>query len=180
MIELHSSIVILLGASIWFIHEILLFTADLKSLASENLVRAEMYCMVLVWKSGNTNYRTPVPLYNMFSVPNLWKYMFIRWNSALSKFITRYLYFLCSLISISGNMGYELNRFQGDVDEELVCPICSGVLEEPLQVDILHNNNVYCWKQLFWYMFFELIKSSPSTCADFIVIFHGNQILTSF
>lgn len=41
-------------------------------------------------------------------------------------------------------MGYELNRFQGDVDEELVCPICSGVLEEPLQVDILHNKNVYC------------------------------------
>ena len=33
-----------------------------------------------------------------------------------------------------GEMGYELNRFEGDVDEELVCPICSGVLEEPLQV----------------------------------------------
>ena len=33
-------------------------------------------------------------------------------------------------------MGYELNRFEGDVDEELVCPICSGVLEEPLQVII--------------------------------------------
>ena len=32
------------------------------------------------------------------------------------------------------NMGYELTRFQGDVDEELICPICSGVLEEPLQV----------------------------------------------
>lgn len=31
-------------------------------------------------------------------------------------------------------MGFELNRFQGDVDEELVCPICSGVLEDPLQV----------------------------------------------
>lgn len=31
-------------------------------------------------------------------------------------------------------MGFELNRFQGDVDEELICPICSGVLEEPLQV----------------------------------------------
>ncbi|KAK3083181.1 hypothetical protein FSP39_015890 [Pinctada imbricata] len=30
-------------------------------------------------------------------------------------------------------MGYETNRFQGDVDEELICPICSGVLEEPLQ-----------------------------------------------
>lgn len=31
-------------------------------------------------------------------------------------------------------MGYEVNRFQGDVDEELICPICSGVLEDPLQV----------------------------------------------
>uniref|UniRef100_A0A182SSB6 Uncharacterized protein n=1 Tax=Anopheles maculatus TaxID=74869 RepID=A0A182SSB6_9DIPT len=31
-------------------------------------------------------------------------------------------------------MGYDLARFQGDVDEELICPICSGVLEEPLQV----------------------------------------------
>lgn len=31
-------------------------------------------------------------------------------------------------------MGYELTRFQGEVDEELVCPICAGVLEEPLQV----------------------------------------------
>ncbi|XP_044760518.1 E3 ubiquitin-protein ligase NRDP1 isoform X1 [Coccinella septempunctata] len=30
-------------------------------------------------------------------------------------------------------MGFELNRFQGDVDEELICPICSGVLEDPLQ-----------------------------------------------
>jgi hypothetical protein len=31
-------------------------------------------------------------------------------------------------------MGYEVNRFQGEVDEELICPICSSVLEEPLQV----------------------------------------------
>lgn len=31
-------------------------------------------------------------------------------------------------------MGYDLARFQGDVDEELICPICSGVLEDPLQV----------------------------------------------
>lgn len=30
-------------------------------------------------------------------------------------------------------MGYDLNRFQGDVDEELICPICSGVLEDPVQ-----------------------------------------------
>lgn len=31
-------------------------------------------------------------------------------------------------------MGFDVNRFQGDVDEELVCPICSGVLEDPVQV----------------------------------------------
>jgi len=30
-------------------------------------------------------------------------------------------------------MGIEINRFQGEVDEELLCPICSGVLENPLQ-----------------------------------------------
>ncbi len=34
-------------------------------------------------------------------------------------------------------MGYDINRFQGEVDEELICPICSGVLEEPLQVRAL-------------------------------------------
>ena len=30
-------------------------------------------------------------------------------------------------------MGFDVNRFTGDVDEELICPICSAVLEEPLQ-----------------------------------------------
>ncbi|UYV74383.1 RNF41 [Cordylochernes scorpioides] len=30
-------------------------------------------------------------------------------------------------------MGYDITRFHGEVDEELICPICSGVLEEPLQ-----------------------------------------------
>lgn len=33
-------------------------------------------------------------------------------------------------------MGFDLVRFQGDVDEELVCPICSGVLEDPVQVSL--------------------------------------------
>lgn len=36
-------------------------------------------------------------------------------------------------------MGYDLHRFQGEVDEELTCPICSGVLEEPLQVSSAGN-----------------------------------------
>jgi len=31
-------------------------------------------------------------------------------------------------------MGYDLNRFEGNVDDELICPICSFVLEEPVQV----------------------------------------------
>lgn len=30
-------------------------------------------------------------------------------------------------------MGFEIGRFEGEVDEELICPICSGVLEDPLQ-----------------------------------------------
>ncbi|CAG5130714.1 unnamed protein product [Candidula unifasciata] len=30
-------------------------------------------------------------------------------------------------------MGFELDRFEEDVDEELICPICSSVLEDPLQ-----------------------------------------------
>ncbi|GLV45679.1 early girl [Carabus blaptoides fortunei] len=36
-------------------------------------------------------------------------------------------------------MGFELNRFQGEVDEELVCTICSGVLEEPLQAPVCEH-----------------------------------------
>ncbi|XP_074601118.1 E3 ubiquitin-protein ligase NRDP1 elgi [Brevipalpus obovatus] len=30
-------------------------------------------------------------------------------------------------------MGYDVNRFHGEVDDELICSICSGVLENPLQ-----------------------------------------------
>lgn len=30
-------------------------------------------------------------------------------------------------------MGYDLNRFEGEVDEELLCPICSFILEDPVQ-----------------------------------------------
>ncbi|XP_074597632.1 E3 ubiquitin-protein ligase NRDP1-like [Brevipalpus obovatus] len=30
-------------------------------------------------------------------------------------------------------MGYDLDRFIGSIDEELKCPICCGVLEDPLQ-----------------------------------------------
>jgi len=30
-------------------------------------------------------------------------------------------------------MGYDLTRFEGAVDEELLCPICGSILEEPVQ-----------------------------------------------
>lgn len=36
-------------------------------------------------------------------------------------------------------MGYELTRFQGNVDEELICPICKCVLEEPLQAALCEH-----------------------------------------
>ena len=42
----------------------------------------------------------------------------------------------CAGVYCSGAavMGYEITRFEGEVDEELLCPICSGVLEDPVQV----------------------------------------------
>uniref|UniRef100_A0A7N9CDC1 E3 ubiquitin-protein ligase NRDP1 n=1 Tax=Macaca fascicularis TaxID=9541 RepID=A0A7N9CDC1_MACFA len=39
-------------------------------------------------------------------------------------------------------MGYDVTRFQGDVDEDLICPICSGVLEEPVQAP--HCEHAFC------------------------------------
>lgn len=54
-------------------------------------------------------------------------------------------------------MGYELTRFQGDVDEELVCPICSGVLEEPVQVIVdcrLCTSGYICGDIFFCCQFF--------------------------
>ena len=36
-------------------------------------------------------------------------------------------------------MGYDVNRFQGDVDEELMCSICGGVLEEPVQAPLCEH-----------------------------------------
>lgn len=41
-------------------------------------------------------------------------------------------------------MGYDVTRFQGDVDEDLICPICSGVLEEPVQVSCFYFYCEYC------------------------------------
>jgi hypothetical protein len=39
-------------------------------------------------------------------------------------------------------MGYELNRFESTVDDELICSICEGVLENPVQV--ISCEHVFC------------------------------------
>ncbi|RWS11613.1 E3 ubiquitin protein ligase NRDP1-like protein [Dinothrombium tinctorium] len=45
-------------------------------------------------------------------------------------------------------MGYDLMRFRGEVDEELICAICSGVLQEPLQAPgCEHSFCGFCIKQ---------------------------------
>ena len=46
-------------------------------------------------------------------------------------------------------MGFDVNRFQGPVDEELVCPICSMVLQDPVQVII---NFIIFFKMNFKYL----------------------------
>lgn len=65
-------------------------------------------------------------------------------------------------------MGFDINRFVGEVDEELLCPICTGVLQDPVQVKYIYLpllnipiNNFKCfmslscymkWNPYFWYI----------------------------
>lgn len=62
-------------------------------------------------------------------------------------------------------MGFELNRFQGEVDEELVCPICSEVLEDPIQAPVCEHT--FCKTCIT-----EWISRQPTCPVD-------RQILTS-
>ena len=72
-------------------------------------------------------------------------------------------------------MGYELNRFEGDVDEELICPICSGVLEEPLQVHKLKS--IAPTTQTFHYLDFIFgLNSWVIIGAFFIITFKGSSV----
>ncbi|GBM70188.1 E3 ubiquitin-protein ligase NRDP1 [Araneus ventricosus] len=41
-------------------------------------------------------------------------------------------------------MGFDINRFKAEVDEEFICPICSGVLEEPVQAPICEH--AFCYE----------------------------------
>jgi hypothetical protein len=50
-------------------------------------------------------------------------------------------------------MGYDVNRFEGAVDEELVCPICSSILEDPVQVN--QNLSLIFLVSLYEYHFYR-------------------------
>lgn len=39
-------------------------------------------------------------------------------------------------------MGYDVNRFVDEVDTDLICPICHGVLEDPKQVCFHQSYNI--------------------------------------
>ncbi|XP_077301933.1 E3 ubiquitin-protein ligase NRDP1 elgi [Arctopsyche grandis] len=41
-------------------------------------------------------------------------------------------------------MGFEVNRFKSEVDDELICPICSCVLEEPVQAPVCEHAFCRC------------------------------------
>ncbi|KAI1305383.1 E3 ubiquitin-protein ligase NRDP1 [Halotydeus destructor] len=56
-------------------------------------------------------------------------------------------------------MGYDLDRFTGDIDEELKCPICCGVLEDPVQGS--RCEHAYCRKCIA-----EWMKTSESCPVD--------------
>lgn len=40
-------------------------------------------------------------------------------------------------------MGFDIIRFVGEVDEELLCPICTGVLQDPVQVKFIYFSSIH-------------------------------------
>ena len=40
-------------------------------------------------------------------------------------------FYMLDILQTQASMGYDVCRFEGSVDEELICPICSAVLEDP-------------------------------------------------
>ena len=54
-------------------------------------------------------------------------------------------------------MGFDLQRFPNGVDEELICSICSGVLEDPLQAPTCEH--AFCGVEInhSFHQFFRLV-----------------------
>ena len=69
-------------------------------------------------------------------------------------------------------MGYDLNRFDGPVDEELICPICSFILEDPVQVGSGVSFKVCSCVKDWVLMVFEVCFKAPDCehafCEDCI------------
>ena len=67
-------------------------------------------------------------------------------------------------------MGLDVVRFRGGaVDEELICPICTGVLEAPLQAPVsntlLQNNSIFFTP---WYKCVITIRNMVKCHFNFI------------
>ena len=65
-------------------------------------------------------------------------------------------------------MGYDVTRFaESSVDEELLCPICSGVLENPRQVEFQttqwHESIPKCFKMNLSYSMDSFIRPAYIT-----------------
>jgi E3 ubiquitin-protein ligase NRDP1 len=66
-------------------------------------------------------------------------------------------------------MGYDVNRFDGVVEEELICPICSSILEDPIQAsDCEHAFCSSCINQ--W------LKQQPTCPVDRGPIYINNMV----
>lgn len=71
-------------------------------------------------------------------------------------------------------MGYDVTRFQGEVDEDLLCPICSGVLEEPVQVRAAFSDPTTLIQTSSVFHFFLFIYFFSIVCYYFfsLLMFH--------
>ncbi len=69
-------------------------------------------------------------------------------------------------------MGYDINRFEGNVDEELICPICSQILEEPVQVTKKKKKKKKKVLSIDWWLidsdWLLLVSRRPSVSMRFV------------
>ncbi|XP_054974397.1 E3 ubiquitin-protein ligase NRDP1-like [Sorex araneus] len=59
-------------------------------------------------------------------------------------------------------MGYDVTRFRGTVDKDLLCPICNGVLEKPVQAP--HCEHAFCEDCITHW--FSQQQTCPVDCSE--------------